>query len=231
MRAQRVAELDRLGRLDEHGRARGRFVVHDAADARARAAAHRDDVAPAPQRYGRVGRTLGRIERAENRFEALDQALARLAHCAAGARQGARRRVEHLALGIERRDEPLLERRRRRIDPELRGAGGVGCEPLKLGRDVAPGCERAAQLGERGTLEHAARHGEEGERGRDVRHGRSADRVIAEQQGRELGYLGERRADRRGIGGGRAVRDALGPERAGGVRRHARERGWELQCL
>ena len=108
-----VAELDGLGRLHEHGGARGRLVVHDGADLGAGGAAHRDDVETAPHGDGRVGGAFRRIERAEDGLEPLHQPLARLAHGAAGAGDAARRAVEHLPFGVEGLGQPRLELSRR----------------------------------------------------------------------------------------------------------------------
>src|SRR5690349_8655244 len=66
-RAQLIAELDDLGRLDKDGAARRRFVVHDAAHARARGATNRNHVAATPHRYRRVGRALGLVQTSEDR--------------------------------------------------------------------------------------------------------------------------------------------------------------------
>src|SRR3989475_5202005 len=59
----------------------------------------------------------------------------------------------------------------------------------------------------------------------------SANRVVGEEEGGELGDLGERGADGIGIGGGGAASHASGAERPGGVRRHSLQRGRKLQCL
>src|SRR2546427_576372 len=57
-RPQLVAELDDLGRLDEDGAARRRFVVHDAADAGPRGGANRDHIAATAYGNRGVGRAL-----------------------------------------------------------------------------------------------------------------------------------------------------------------------------
>ena len=82
-RPQGVAQLDHFGRLDEHCGARGGLVVHDAAHAGARRRA--DDVAAPAQGDGGIGRTVGRVERAEHRVEPADETLACLAYALARA--------------------------------------------------------------------------------------------------------------------------------------------------
>src|SRR3989442_10278120 len=58
-----------------------------------------------------------------------------------------------------------------------------------------------------------------------------ADRVVGEEQGGELGHLGEGGADRGGIGRRRAGLHPGGAERTGGGRRHPPPRGRKLQGL
>ena len=126
--AQRVAELDDLGGLDEHGGSGRRLVVDDAAHAAAGGRADGDDVAAAPQRHGGVGRAVGRVEGAEQRLEPGDEALAYLPHVLARAGQRPRRRIEHGALGVDGLRESLLEFLGRWLDPQRRGARGVASD-------------------------------------------------------------------------------------------------------
>src|SRR6266576_1525924 len=83
--AQRVTELDDLGRLQEDGGAGGRLVVHDAPDAGAGGRADGDHVAALPHGDGRIGGAVRRIEGGEHGVEPLYQTGARLPHRAAGA--------------------------------------------------------------------------------------------------------------------------------------------------
>ncbi len=82
---QLVAELDDLGRLDEHGVARRGLVMDDAAHARSRRGADRNHVAPAAHRDRRVGRALGLIERSQNGAQLVHHVLAGVAHALARA--------------------------------------------------------------------------------------------------------------------------------------------------
>src|SRR5258705_4276347 len=103
--AQLVAQLDALGRLDEHGAAGRRLVVHDAADPRARGRANRNDVAAAAHRHRGIGRALGLIERSQDRAELVHHMFACLADALAGTRQIFRRAVEDLTIWGDRLDE------------------------------------------------------------------------------------------------------------------------------
>ena len=97
-RAQLIAELDDLGRFHEHGAARRRFVMDDAAHPRPRGVADRDHVAAAADRDRGVRCALALIEASEDRPQAVDHALSSFAHALAGAGEFARRAVEHLTV-------------------------------------------------------------------------------------------------------------------------------------
>ena len=230
-RAQRVAELDHFRRLEEHRGAGRRLVVDDAADLGAGRGPHGDHVAAAPQRDARVGGAVTRVEAAEDGVEPRDEPVPRVAHRLTRARQGARGAVLYAALGVERLDEPLLQLLGRGIDPQRGGARRAVRQPAQVGRHDAGRGEAAAQPRERGAFERAPRDLEQLERRRQIGHRFGADRVVGEEQGGELGHLGEGGADRGGIGRRSAGLHPGGAERTGGVRRHPLQRGRKLECL
>jgi len=229
--AQRVAELDHLGRLDKRSGPGRRLVVHDPADPRARGRADRDHVAAAPQRDGCVGGAVGRIQRGEHRLQLRHESLARFPHAAARAGERARRRVEQHSLGVHGGSEALLELLGRRVDPQRGRAGGIAGEPSQLRRGDAAGGERPGERRELEAFERAAGHRQQLERRRDVGDGLGANGVVVEQQRGELGDLRQRRPDHLGVAGRSAGTHPCGAEWPGGVRRHPLERGREFQCV
>src|SRR2546423_12637508 len=108
-RAQLIAELDDFGWLDEHRRARRRFVVDDAADAGARGAANRNHIAATAHRHRGIGRALGGVELAEDRTQPLHDMLAGFADVLALACDVARCTLKHGPLWPDRTAERRLE--------------------------------------------------------------------------------------------------------------------------
>src|SRR5207302_2032037 len=141
--AQRVAELDHLGRLDKHRGAGRRLVVHDAPDARAGGRADGDHVATFPHRHRGVGRAVGGIERGEHGIELLDQTRTRLPHRAASTREGAGGTVLDLAIRVEGDGEPLLELFRGGGDPQGGSTRRLRRQAGQIARDDPGGGERA----------------------------------------------------------------------------------------
>ncbi len=224
-RTQLVAQLDDLGRLDEHGVARRRLVVHDAADAPAGRGADRNHVAPAAHRDGGVGRALGLIERSQDGAQLVRHVLAGFAHVLARAGEILGRTVQHRAVGRDRATERALELFRWWIDTN-RGRASCpvsGIEALQVGRDNAHRGEGHGELGERLRFERAARHIQQVERFRDIGNGLGPDRVVRDQQRRQLGDLSEALADGRCIGVGEASCDAGRTQRPGSMRCDARQ--------
>ena len=85
--------------------------------------------------------------------------------------------------------------------------------------------KRDRELGERRALEGAALDREQFERLRNIGNRLGADRFVRDQQRRQLGDLGKRVANARGIDGGETGGDAGGTKWPCGVRSDAR------QCL
>src|SRR5438128_1080266 len=121
-RPQLVAELEDLGRLDEDGAARSRFVVHDAADAGPRGGANGDHIAATAHGNSGVGRALALVEASQDRSQPVDDALPRLAHALACPGEVARRAVEHLAVRRNRLHELRLQLLGRRVGTQSSSA-------------------------------------------------------------------------------------------------------------
>src|SRR5262245_17985221 len=161
-RAQLVAQLTDLRRLDEDRAARRRLDVHDAANARARRAPNRDDVAAAAHRDRRIGRALGLIQCSENRTEPVHHVLAGLAHPRARARDPSTRyRAPRL---LERSTEPAWSRGLAAVNPReakrsaVRGRRGVSApSPPRASQQARWSTRRARLLRARSPPRRAAR--------------------------------------------------------------------------
>ena len=101
-RANAISELDRGRRLDEHGAARRRFVMHDATDRRAPFASHGNDVATIAHRHRHVGHSLVGVELRHCSLEQLHELTLRTSQLATQAAERARRFVAHRSIGIDR---------------------------------------------------------------------------------------------------------------------------------
>ncbi len=227
--AQLVAELDDLGRLDEHRRPARRRVVHDAADPAPRRGAHGDHVAVVAHGHGRIGDGVLRVEVVEQGLEPRDEALTRIAHRLPGLRQVARGAVEHLAVRADGRLEPRIHVLGGRLDPEGGGARGVLRQAPQLGGGESRRDQRRRHESQREPVEGAAGDGEEVEGGSDVGNRFSADGVVGDEEALQLGDLGEGGADFVRVAAGAPRLDPRGAERADGVRRHPLEGGGKLQ--
>ena len=199
--------------------------MHDAAHARARGRADRDDVAPAAQRHRGVGRALGLIERSQDRAQLVHDVLARFADPLARACEILRRTVEHLPVWRDRLDEPGFELSGGWVDSEQKRAlcAVRRAKALEIGRDNAHRGERDRQLRERRRVERTALDREQLERLCDVGNRLGANRFVGDQQRRQLGDLRERVADRRGIRVGESRGDACRTQGPRGVLGHPRE--------
>ncbi|OLC47265.1 MAG: hypothetical protein AUH68_01270 [Gemmatimonadetes bacterium 13_1_40CM_4_69_5] len=229
--AQLVAQLDDLGRLDEHRRPARRGVVDDAADARARGGAHGDDVAVVADGHGGVGDGVLRVEAVQQRFEPCDETLARLAHGLASPGEVARRAVEDFAVRRDRRREPRVHLLGRWVDPQRGGARGVLRQTPQLGRRVSRRDQRRRHQRQGRPVEGAAGDGEEVEGGSDVGNGFSADGVVGDEEALELGDLREGGADGVRVAAGAPRSDPRGAQGADGERRDPLQRGGKLQRL
>jgi hypothetical protein len=98
-----------------------------------------------------------------------------------------------------------------------------GIDALEVRCGDAHRGERHGQLGQRQRVERASRNVEQLEGFADVGHRLGADRVVGDEQRGELGDLGERGANRSGIGVGEASGDAGCAQRPSGVLRDARQ--------
>ena len=219
--AQRVAQLDRLGRLDEERARAPRLVVHDAGGPAPRVAADRNDVAAAPHGHRGVGGSGAGVESAEQRSRAGGAAAAARAAPRAGPR---RARGSRCRAGCRRRRATAPAAARCALSGrrwESAAASGAGLRhPAEIG--VHPPCGAEHALGWRPArpLEHAALDPEPCQRAGDVRDRLGEEPVAPAKERGHLADPGQLAADPLEIDAWAGAR-ARAPRRADRPRRPA----------
>ena len=218
---ERVAQLDRVGGLDEERSRAARLVVHDARGPAARVAANRDHVAPAPHRDRGLRGSGAGVEPPEQRFEPPDQAVACRVHFAPRRRERGTRGVEQRPVRIEGLLQPALDRLVGEWLREGRGERRCSAYPAEIGVDEPRGDEDPVEIGELDALEHAPLDTEPGEGTGDVGDRLGEERVAPAEQPGHLADPRELAADPVEVVGRRAAR---GRARRPAARPRARRR-------
>ena len=216
--AQRVAQLDRLGRLDEERAGASRLVVHDAGGTVARVPPHGNDVAAAAHGDRGIGRGDVGLEASQQRVEPAKEPLPRLLHLAARGGERGARGVEQAAVGIERLLQPAIDRLVGNGTGERGGERRGRLDPPQVGVDAAGGLEHAQDGEEVRALEHAPLDPEPRERASDVGHRLGQERVAPAEQAGHLAHASELQPDPVEVERGPAAAHPRGAERAGRVR-------------
>jgi hypothetical protein len=186
--AQGVAQLDRLGWLDEERGGAAGLVVDDAGRARPRIPPHRNDVPACADGHAAVGGGRAGIEPAEERLELPEEPGACGVHVAASGGQARAGRVEQRAVFIDRLLEAALDAGVERLPVELCRKRRIIGDPPEVGVHLPRGDEHPAHVGELAPFEYAALDAKAAEHADDVGN-RFGEQAVATPE--ESGHLSD----------------------------------------